>query len=119
MKSQNLHTGKIAENLALQFLLTSNFELLARNFRTKFGEIDLIMRAGPTIVFVEVKSKIGLKLGPPEDMFTRGKYTKVRRMATVFLNGRETDCRIDLVAIVLNPDLTAKDIRHYPNIYYL
>lgn len=86
------------------------------NYRTRFGEIDLIMKDKHLLVFVEVKTKRGVNFGKPEEMFTRGKYHKVKRMATVYLKGREVSCRIDMVAVELNDQGEVVTVRHYPNV---
>ncbi|KKU28048.1 MAG: hypothetical protein UX42_C0021G0022, partial [Microgenomates group bacterium GW2011_GWC1_46_20] len=83
------------------------------------GEIDLIMRDKETVVFVEVKTKKGYSWGSPEEMFTRGKYERVKRMANVYLKGREVACRIDMVAVVLNAQNEAVSVQHYENVMQL
>ena len=116
MKVQNRQTGLIGETLAMQYLLANGFELISRNFSTRFGEIDLIMRDNGVLVFVEVKTKKGLDWGLPEEMFTQGKLNRVRRMATVFLGGKEALCRIDMVAVVLDRNNSLQSLKHYPNV---
>lgn len=119
MKKFNKQTGIAGEKLALNYLLSHNYQLIATNYCTKFGEIDLVMKDGRTLIFVEVKTKIGADFGTPEDMFTRGKYNKVKRMASLYLNGREVPCRIDVVAIVLDQSYQLVSLHHYPNVYPL
>jgi putative endonuclease len=116
MKLYNRKTGGIGEQLALEYLLSKNYELITMNYSTKYGEIDLIMKDRDILVFVEVKTKKGQDWGTPEEMFTRGKYRRVRNMATIFLQGRDVPCRIDMVAVDLS-DTPA--IRHYPNVTFL
>lgn len=118
MKAFNKDTGKIGEDLAAKLLVEKGLTILARNFSTRFGEIDLICQDGDTTVFVEVKTKKGLAFGSPEEMFGRGKAERVKRMATVYLNGKSAACRIDMVAVVLNEDNSLSRITHYPNVVY-
>src|SRR3989344_3197347 len=108
MKQFNRQTGKLAEDRAAEFLKKKHYRILERNFRNKFGEIDIIAKDGETLVFVEVKAKIGTDFGLPEEMVGRGKLQKIRNMATVYMNGENIPCRIDVVAIVLdeNNDVT-------------
>lgn len=116
MKYFNKKVGLAGEEFALQYLLGLGYELIMRNFSTRFGEIDLIMNDKNTLVFVEVKTKKSHDWGTPEEMFTRGKYRRVRNMATVFLKGKEALCRIDMVAVDLaDPPV----LRHYPNVTFL
>lgn len=114
---QNKLIGKIGEDLAKKFLLDHGYQVIAANFHTRFGEIDIIAQHKDILVFVEVKTKVGLDFGPPEAMFTPRKYDRVKRMATVYLKGRDVPCRIDLIAIVLDPNHQPTSINHYPNPY--
>ena len=118
MKFENRKVGKIGEDAAEKFLVNKGWELIMRNYSTKFGEIDMICRDNKQTVFVEVKAKKTLIFGTPEEMFTRGKYNKVKRMATVYLKGKDVYCRIDMVAVELNEDNSVKDLRHYENVVY-
>lgn len=114
--SSNKYIGAIGEKIALDYLLSKNYELIMTNYSTRFGEIDLIMRDKERLVFVEVKTKKGLDWGSPEEMFTRRKYERVKRMASVYLKGREVSCRIDMVAVVLNPNNEPISVKHYENV---
>ncbi len=116
MKTLNKQTGFIGEKLALDYLLSKNYEPLTKNYSTKFREIDLVMRDGNITVFVEVKTKKGVNFGTPEDMFTHGKYERVKRMATVYLHGRDVPCRIDMVAVTLDSNDQLVSLKHYPNV---
>lgn len=118
MKALNKQTGFIGEKLAEEYLLSKNYELITKNFGTKFGEIDLIFKDGPLTVFVEVKTKKSLDWGTPEEMFTRGKYQRVKNMSVIFLKGREIPCRIDMIAVILNPDDSLLSLKHYPNVVF-
>ena len=96
MKSENRNVGRLGEQLAHQLLSDKGYQVIERNFGTKFGEIDLIVKDGDILVFVEVKTKKGLDFGSPEEMFTKGKMQRVKRMAAVYLQGKETEtaCRV-------------------------
>lgn len=116
MKAHNKDIGRIGEQLAQKLLIRKGYEIVKKNFSTRFGEIDLICKDGDTLVFVEVKTKRGLDFGSPEDMYTRGKAERVKRMASVYLEGRETTCRIDMVAVVLGDNNEPERTTHYPNV---
>ncbi len=118
-KTDNKLTGKIGEDFAAAYLNSLNLIILERNFSSKFGEIDLIVQDGPTLVFVEVKTKVGDQFGSPEEMINKGKIAKVKRMAIFYLLDqgiKEPACRIDAVCIVLNSDHSLKSLHHYPSI---
>lgn len=119
MKFYNREIGRIGEAIAEKDLVGKGFELILRNFYTRFGEIDLIMRDKNILVFVEVKTKKGLDFGTPEEMFTRGKYERVKRMASVYLKGKEVACRIDMVAVILGGNNEPVSVKHYTNVTQL
>ncbi len=116
MKKLNRRTGELGEQAAAGYLQTKGYQIISRNFRTRFGEIDLICRHKGMLVFVEVKTKKGEDFGIPEEMFTRTKYTKVRRMAEVYLEGKIENCRIDMTAVILDDEEQVEQIRHYENV---
>lgn len=116
MKSENRNIGRLGEQLAQQLLADKGYQIIERNFGTKFGEIDLIAKDGDVLVFVEAKTKKGLDFGSPEEMFTKGKMQRVKRMAAVYLQGQEAKCRIDMVAVVLDSQNRPERITHYPNV---
>lgn len=116
MKQFNRKTGNTAEDIAAEHLATKGYTILERNFRNKFGEIDIIARDKTTLVFVEVKSKIGDEFGAPEDMISPGKLQKIRNMATIYTKGESVRCRIDVVAIVLDEDGVVTRLTHYENV---
>lgn len=108
--------GKMGEQAAAEYLQTKGYKIISRNFSTRFGEIDLICRHKGILVFVEVKTKMGEDFGTPEEMFTRTKYAKVRRMAEVYLDGKIENCRVDMTAVVFDNEDLVKSIRHYENV---
>ena len=116
MKTTNFLTGMRGQNLAEEHLQDLGYSIIDRNFSTKFGEIDLIVQDDKVLVFVEVKTKIGADFGSPEDMFTKRKYERVKRMATLYLSGRSVPCRIDMVAVVLDRNNQPVSIKHYENV---
>ncbi|MBI2326532.1 YraN family protein [Candidatus Collierbacteria bacterium] len=116
MKQENRLTGNFGENLAATFLAKKGFEIVERNFSTRFGEIDIIVRKDGVLVFVEVKTKKGDDFGTPEEMVGRGKVFRVKRMAEVYLSGKDVPCRIDMVAVVLDDQNKVERITHHENL---
>jgi putative endonuclease len=103
------HLGRTGEDLALAHLERLGYELVARNHRTRWGEIDLIVHNGEALVFVEVKTRraSGSGRGPWEALHER-KRAQVRRMAAAFLaeardRPRATDLRFDAIGVVIDP----------------
>ena len=120
-KSSN-NIGKLGEDLACEYLVKKSYKILARNYRKKWGEIDIISRASDkTLIFVEVKTLAGDGELSPEDNLTAAKLKKTKRACEAFalhnqdlINGKK-GWRIDLIAITLgNGD--RPEIRHYENI---
>ena len=96
--------GNCGEDIALEYLLQNGYHLIVRNFQCKMGEIDLIVRKGDTLVFVEVRSRTGKQYGDPSESVNRKKQDKIRKTAKYYLyQNRSLEqyyCRFDVVAIV-------------------
>ncbi len=94
--------GAAAEELALRYLEAQGLTLVMRNFRCRTGELDLIMRDGGSLVFVEVRSRRYIRYGTPAESVTRAKQQKLLRAAMFYLQRQRLDlpCRFDVVAIL-------------------
>jgi putative endonuclease len=94
--------GKIWESRAEQFLLSQGLVLIARNFSTRSGEIDLIMRDNSHIAFVEVRYRNTIRFGGAIGSVTRAKQQKLIKCARAFLVKNPTwathPCRFDVIA---------------------
>jgi putative endonuclease len=77
------HLGRLGEGLAASHLERLGYAIVARNHRTRFGELDLVACDGSTLVFVEVKTRRGR--GAPFDALHVAKRAQVRRMARAYL----------------------------------
>lgn len=94
--------GKYGEDLAARELRRRGYAILAKRFRTRYGEIDIVARDGETIVIVEVKARVTNAFGTASEAVTLAKQRKLASMATEFLvRKRLTNrpCRFDVVAI--------------------
>lgn len=102
---KNTHViGQKAEDLAANFLVGKGLKIIERNFRTRFGEIDIICKDGKTLVFAEIKAKNSLKYGSPYEMVTSRKKEKLINTAKNYLienkyDPEKIDWRIDVVSI--------------------
>lgn len=109
--------GQEGEAVAARFLEARGFEILARNLRSRFGEIDLLARDGATLVFVEVKARLGGASGdPPQAAVDARKRTRLARLALNYLARewlRELSCRFDVVAVTLDPEGRAPQVEHF------
>ena len=94
--------GKSGEDRAADELERRGYAILARRYRTRHGEIDIVARDGDTTVFVEVKARTTAEFGSAADAVTRSKQRQVVSMAWDYVvrNGlSESRCRFDVVAI--------------------
>ena len=94
--------GKTGESLAVWELERRGYEILARRYRTRYGEIDVVARDGPTLVFVEVKARATAEFGTAAEAVTRRKQRRLVAMAREYLTDSgvaDEPCRFDVVAI--------------------
>jgi putative endonuclease len=94
--------GKSGEDLACRELRRWGYEILARRYRTRVGELDIVARDGPTIVFIEVKTRRTAAYGAPGEAVGAQKQHRIWLMATDYLLRRgwhDRPCRFDVVAI--------------------
>lgn len=101
------------------YLEKNGYKIIERNFRTRFGEIDIVCWERKTLVFVEVKTKIGHDFGEPEEMVNKRKLSQVKKMGEVYLQDKGLDClcRVDVVAIVLTREGEIEKLEHYQGVY--
>ncbi len=95
--------GDRGEDLAVRYLTGAGYELVERNYRTRYGEIDLILRDGETLVFVEVKLRRGTGYGDPLESVTLRKQAQVRAIAEQYLDEAQPEfeeLRFDVVGIL-------------------
>lgn len=95
-------TGSAWEARALAYLKRAGLVLLARNYTTRYGEIDLVMRDGDTVVFVEVRYREKHDFADAAMSVTRHKQGRLVRAASLFLQARpewaQHPCRFDVLA---------------------
>ncbi len=99
--------GKAGEEAAVRYLLQQGYHILERNYRCRFGEIDLIARDGRTLVFVEVKTRRSQRFGPASSAVTVHKQRHLIKASQVYImqTGKASDlCRFDVVAIEMETD---------------
>jgi putative endonuclease len=95
--------GIAGENLACAALVDRGYAILARRYRTRTGEIDVVARDGDTLVFVEVKTRTSERCGPPAEAVTGRKQRRVASMARWYLTEHHLHgrlCRFDVVTIL-------------------
>ena len=98
--------GKLGESLAGAALTRAGYAILACRYRTRIGEIDIVCRDGPSLVFVEVKARRSNRFGTPAEAVTARKQRRIITMAQVFLLRHRLEgcrCRFDVVSVDLPP----------------
>jgi putative endonuclease len=125
MTHHRLRTGRLAEARAAEHLSSLGYEILERNARTKFGELDIVASdaRNRALVFVEVKAiRAGSKVGPERAVLwvTPRKQAQVRRLATAWIAERRAqgsvpryaEIRFDALGVVLGGDDEVVDLEH-------
>jgi putative endonuclease len=118
--------GRRGEALAAEYLLAKGYQILERNFRSPYGEIDLIVSQpaadsgenGPLLVFVEVKTRSSNAYGYPEESVTASKQIHLIRSAQAYLQAHPEhtgDWRIDVIAVRTGRAGGQAEIKHFEN----
>jgi putative endonuclease len=111
--------GRSGEAAAISFLRRKLYSIMDANFRTRYGEIDIIARRGDVIAFVEVKTRRGDLFGKPFEAVGPRKQEQLRRMASSWLALHHTDdtvrssiFRFDVISIIVDDGGRVKDLQH-------
>jgi putative endonuclease len=103
-KPSHCAVGKAGEDAACAALARAGYEVLARRWRTRAGEIDIVAADGSCVAFIEVKTRASDRCGAPLEAVTRAKRRRLTAMASDFLRRhrvRAACCRFDVVAVTL------------------
>jgi putative endonuclease len=103
LKAPHLRTGENAESAAARFLVRRGYRLVEKNFRSRYGEIDLVMLDRQCLVFVEVRYRRNDAYGGALQSVSAAKQAKLRRTAESYLQRAGLpefeECRFDVVAV--------------------
>ncbi len=103
LKKKNL--GALGEKIATELLKKNKYKILARNFHTRFGELDIVAVDGETLVFVEVKTRTSGQFGLPEEAISSWKLRSIEKAGQIFRvkNAKLPEWeRIDVVAVEID-----------------
>ena len=112
-------TGAWGEAQAAAHLQARGYQVLQRNVRSPFGELDIVAQDGETLVFVEVKAFESLPAGgDPAENVHRAKQRRIGRCAAAYLSAftREPPCRFDVVTVVRAPEYR---LQHFEGAFIL
>lgn len=104
--SSRMELGRWGEQLAAEHLVQDGITVIARNWRCRAGELDIVGREGETIVFCEVKTRRATNYGAPVEAITRRKAARLRRLAGCWLaehTPRARAIRLDVLTVLASP----------------
>ena len=99
--AENKKLGREGEKQAVKYLKKNGYKILEKNYRTRFGEVDVIARKGEVVAFIEVKTRLTDIFGSPSQAVTRERQFKYIQAAKFYFAGCETYCvvRFDVIEI--------------------
>lgn len=107
--------GRWGEDQAARYMTRHGWRVLARNYRFGRREVDLVVRKGVVVAFVEVKTRAGTGFGSPQAAITHLKRREIEAVATQFLASHrleDVEVRFDAVGIVLDRDRRTLRLEH-------
>jgi len=110
----NKELGDLGERLAAEFLEKSGFRIVERNFRCRFGEMDLIILSRNLLIFVEVKTRRSFRYGLPSEAVNKRKQSNYYLLASYYTRFQDLgnlSCRFDVIEVMFKPD-GSHDINH-------
>ena len=113
MSEARIALGKSGEDLACRELERRGYAIVARRFRVRSGELDIVARDGGVLVFIEVKTRSGKRFGEAAEAVTAMKQRRIALLANEYLlRHRMSDCpcRFDVVAVHLDGGAPAIEI---------
>lgn len=119
MIAPHLLEGRRGERIACRHLMRRGFDVLARRFQGRYGEIDIIGFEGNLLVFVEVKTRASREFGDPWEFVDWQKQQRFRRTAEEFIARYDLGqyaYRFDIVSVVA-PGTSTQEIAHFRNAF--
>jgi putative endonuclease len=110
--TDKIETGSIGENLAAEFLIKKGFRIVARNYRWKHAEVDLIIQRDEWLIFVEVKTRNSDAYGKPESFVTRDKSRLIYGAAEEYIYSTDWQGHIRFDIVSVKPG-TVPEIVHF------
>jgi len=103
-KTTGKNLGKNGEEIAINFLKKRGYQILEKNYRCRLGEIDIVAKDKEKIVFVEVKTRVSLIFGLPQEAVNYSKQMRLTKLALTYLSYhklKNVPCRFDVVSILI------------------
>ncbi len=115
-----LNPGRVGEEAAVRHLKKQGYQILSRNFRKAFAEVDIVARDGETLVFIEVKTRSSLQFGAPVEAVNAVKQRRLSKIALDYMmqEGLGEHCaRFDVVSVLLNAKGAVENIAVLKNAF--
>jgi len=114
--THNQRIGKWGEDVSAKYLAQKGYEIVGRNVRTPYGEIDILAKHNDVIIFVEVKTRTSNKMGLPEESITAKKREHMIACAEHYAAENEIDrWQIDVISIEGKPASMPPKITYFEN----
>ena len=112
--------GKVGENAACRYLKKKGYDILERNYRKRYGEIDIIAQKDDLCVFVEVKTRADTAYGMASEAVTKTKQNKMVRTAKCYIMEHDLDAVFSFDVIeVYHKGLKVLSVNHIENAFYV
>jgi len=111
--------GQWGEDIACHYLEKKGYKIIARRFRYRRAEIDIIARKGSILVFIEVKTRRHDEFGYPEEAVRKVKKERLREAALGFLSEKKeriSECRFDILSVLLKSQ-REYEITHFEDVF--
>jgi len=115
MKKFNKDIGNLSEQLAINYLKENGHYIMDSNFKTHFGEVDIISKKNNLIIITEVKGRFNLNYGSPSEAVTFNKQHTIIKVAMSYIhmhNFYDYNLRFDVIEVFLNPSTNSYNINH-------
>ena len=114
MSNHRQSLGGWGERIAADYLVKKGYIILNHHYTCRYGEIDLVAKEANQLVFIEVKTRLGINCGLPEQSVNRNKINKLKKAIFAYLSqNNHSDYRLDVVAINVSNKENDFKVRHY------
>jgi putative endonuclease len=113
LSKENLYLGKSGEKAAVDLLRKNGYNIIARNYKTGLGEIDIIAYDRDTVCFIEVKTRNSDRFGLPQEAVSRLKQRQIAKAALIFIKEKDLfnrKARFDVVSVMPSPQGAKMDL---------
>lgn len=120
MNQYKQNIGDFGQQLAGQFLISKQHQILEEKYYTRLGEIDIIAEKNNQLLFIEVKTRTSEKFGRPEEAVSQSKKEKMNEAVLQYLsenNINHDNYRLDIIAVLIDKGEMVAKIRHLKNVF--